>query len=162
MLAALEETLVESEPVDYFMEEAIGRGRLEIRQTYLYERKNNLPEGWQSISRIAYVRRIRLTKTAEHTSDSFYVSDLQTDDAEYMAAGIRSHWGIENKLHYTKDVTMREDRECTANKKAASNLALFRNFAFNILKTKDRSIKYACEIFANYMVRDIYTMLLRT
>lgn len=79
-----------------------------------------------------------------------------------MAAGIRSHWGIENKLHYTKDVTMREDWECTTNKKAASNLALFRNFAFNILKTKDKSIKYACEIFANYNIEDIYSILVIT
>ena len=154
-MAALEQTLVESEPVDYFLEEDISRGRLEIRQTYLYERKENLDQGWKSINRIAYVHRIRLTKQGQHTSDSFYVSDLKTNDAKYMAAGIRSHWGIENKLHYTKDVTMGEDAQCTDNKKAASNLALFRDFAFNILKTTDRSIKYACEVFANYNVRDI-------
>lgn len=79
-----------------------------------------------------------------------------------MAEGIRSHWGIENKLHYTKDVTMREDAESTANKKVASNLALFRDFAFNILKSRQRSIKYVCEIFANYNVREIYSMLRRT
>ena len=148
--------------MDYYQQEAISRGRLEIRQTYLYRRKENLPEGWQSISRIAYVHRICLTKDSERTSDSFYVTDLKTDDARYMAEGIRSHWGIENKLHYTKDVTIREDAGSTANKKAASNLAPFRDFAFNIRKTRQKSIKYACEIFANYNVREIYCILTRT
>jgi len=64
---------------------------------------------------------------------------------------VRSHWYIENKLHYTKDVIMREDKECTANKDAAAKLALLRNFAFNILKNSNKSIKHATEIFANYL-----------
>jgi predicted transposase YbfD/YdcC len=75
---------------------------------------------------------------------------------------VRSHWHIENRLHYTKDVIMREDKECTKNKPAAANLALFRNFAFNILKTKDKSIKQATEIFANYNVNELLKILLRT
>ena len=75
---------------------------------------------------------------------------------------MRSHWGIENKLHYTKDVIMREDKECTQHKNAASNLALFRNFAFNFLKTYNRSIKYATEIFANYNVKELYRIVTRT
>lgn len=162
LLAALEQTVVESEPIDYYRQEKITRGRLEIRETYLYARQDNMAEGWQSISRIAYVRRIFLSKDKEHQTDSFYISDLQTSNAEYIALGIRSHWGIENKLHYTKDVTMREDAECTKHKNAAANLALFRDFAFNILKTKNNSIKYACEILANYNVKDLFCLLVRT
>jgi len=57
---------------------------------------------------------------------------------------------------------MREDALCTKNKTAAANLALFRNFAYNILKTKDKSIKQATEIFANYNVKKLLYILLRT
>jgi predicted transposase YbfD/YdcC len=85
-----------------------------------------------------------------------------TGEAKYIADGIRSHWGIENKLHYTKDVIMREDREATGNQNAASNLALFRDFTFNILKTCNKSIKYASEIFANYNVNELFIVLTRT
>jgi predicted transposase YbfD/YdcC len=87
---------------------------------------------------------------------------LKTDDAEYIADGICSHWGIENKLHYTKDAIMREDVECTKDKQAAANLSLFRDFAFNILKTTNKSIKYASEIFANYNVKELYNISSRT
>jgi len=135
---------------------------LEIRETYLYARQNNLDTGWESIHLIAYVHRNFLSKNKEHKTDSLYVSDLQTTDAKFMSEGIRSHWYIENKLHYTKDVTMREDKECTTNKTAAANLALFRDFAFNILKTKNKSIKQATEIFANYNVKELVNILFRT
>jgi predicted transposase YbfD/YdcC len=159
---ALEQTVISTNPIDYYREEKITRGRLEIRQTWLYERENNLAQGWESIQRIALVERNFLSSVKEHKTDSLYVTDLQTNEAKYMAEGIRSHWGIENKLHYTKDVMMREDRECTAHKNAASNLALFRDFVFNILKTCNKSIKYASEIFANYNVKELYNIIIRT
>jgi predicted transposase YbfD/YdcC len=149
-------------PIDFYKEEEVSRGRLEIRETYLYKRQDNIAQGWESINRIAYVRRIFLSKNKEHKTDSFYISDLETNSAKYLAEGIRSHWGIENKLHYTKDVSMREDDECTKDKQAAANLALFRDFAFNILKTENKSIKYASEIFANYNVKELYNILIRT
>lgn len=151
-----------SEPIAYHREEAINRGRLEIRETYLYAREDNLATGWQSIHTIAFVCRYFLSKKKEHKTESVYITDLKTNDASYIAQGIRSHWYIENKLHYTKDVIMQEDAKCTKNKKAASNLALLRDFAFNILKSKNQSIKQATEIFANYNVKELLYILFRT
>jgi predicted transposase YbfD/YdcC len=135
---------------------------LEIRETGLYSRQDNLDEGWESISLIAYVHRYFLSKRIEHKTESLYVSDLKTTDAGFIAEGIRSHWHIENKLHYTKDVIMREDKECTSNKSAAANLALLRNFAFNILKSKNKPIKQATEIFTICNLNEIISILRRT
>ena len=160
--AALEETILLNEPIGYHKEETLQKGRLEIRETYLYAPINNLAEGWESIRLIAFVCRNFLSKKKEHKTQSLYVSDLQTTDAGYIAGGIPSHWGIENKLHYTKDVILLEDSRCTKNKHAASMLALLRDFAFNILKTKNKSIKQATEIFANYNVKELLLILLRT
>ncbi len=88
---------------------------------------------------------------------------METDEAKYIAEGIRGHWYIENKLHYTKDVSMREDKTSTKDKKAASNLAIFRNIVFNILKNYDKSIKYATEYLANKNLKEvIYIVLGRT
>lgn len=162
LLESVKQTVIESKPVSSYTEEAIVRGRLEIRETFLFSRQDNMAQGWESIRSVAYVKRNFLSKTKEHQTESFYVSDLNTTDAKFIAEGIRSHWGIENKLHYTKDVIMREDAECTKNKKAAPKLTLFRNFAFNILKTKNKSIKYATEIFANYNVKELVEIIIRT
>jgi predicted transposase YbfD/YdcC len=130
------ETVISSNPTAFHREEKIAGGRLEIRETYLYNRPNNLDEGWESIRLIVYVRREFLRGNREHKTDSFYVSDLKTGDAKPVAEVIRSHRHIENKLHYSKDAIMREDAASAANKTAAANFALLRDFTFNILKTK--------------------------
>lgn len=161
-MQGIKQTVKNTKFISSFIEKSTIRGRLEIRETYLYVPENNLAQGWESINCIAYVKRYFLSKTREHQTESYYISDLETFDAKFIASGIRSHWYIENKLHYTKDVIMREDSECTKNKNAAANLALFRNFAFNILKTKNKSIKYACEIFANYNVKELLKIIHRT
>ena len=75
---------------------------------------------------------------------------------------LKAYDHIENKLHYTKDVIMLEDSKCTKNKHAASILALLRDFAFNILKTENKSIKQATEIFANYNVKELLKIIFRT
>jgi hypothetical protein len=57
---------------------------------------------------------------------------------------------------------MREDAECAANRTAAANPALLRNFAFNILISENKSIKQATEIVANYNVNKLFKVLSRT
>lgn len=162
LLAAARQTVENSRAIDSHYQEEKSRGRLEIRETFLYQRQENMVAGWESIKRIVYVRRTFLSKRKLRQTESYYISDLEENKAQYLGEGIRSHWGIENKLHYVKDVVMREDAECTKHKDAASNLALFRDFAFNILKSENRSIKYACEMFENYSVKDLIGKLLRT
>jgi hypothetical protein len=43
-----------------------------------------------------------------------------------------------------------------------ANLALIRDFAFNISKSKNKSVKYAAEVFANHNVKELYYILIRT
>ena len=89
--AAIEETIILREPVSSHREENISRGRLEIRETFLYTRENNLAEGWESVQTIALVCRNFTSKNKEHKTESLYISDLQTTNAKYIAQGIRSH-----------------------------------------------------------------------
>jgi predicted transposase YbfD/YdcC len=63
---------------------------------------------------------------------SFYLSNRPVD-ADVAADAIRQHWGIENKSHYTRDVTMREDAS-----RIRINPGIFarlRSFAYNILRS---------------------------
>ena len=70
-----------------------------------------------------------LWKTSDETS--FYLSNRQID-ANHAALAIRKHWGIENKLHYTRDVTLRED--ASRIRKNPGVFARMRSFAYNILR----------------------------
>ena len=62
---------------------------------------------------------------------SFYLSNRPVD-AKLAADAIRKHWGIENKSHYTRDVTLRED--ASRIRKNPGIFARMRSFAYNILR----------------------------
>ena len=60
-----------------------------------------------------------------------------------LAAAVRSHWAIENSLHWVLDVTFGEDRARSRTGHGPANMATVRHFAFNILKAVNdtRSLK---------------------
>jgi hypothetical protein len=62
---------------------------------------------------------------------SFYLSN-HAIDAIRAANAIRKHWGVENKSHYTRDVTLRED--ASRIRKNPGIFARMRSFAYNILR----------------------------
>ncbi len=53
---------------------------------------------------------------------------------------IRQHWGIENQLHWTLDMTFREDESRIRTEAAPENFAIMRHIALNLIK-KDTSRK---------------------
>jgi predicted transposase YbfD/YdcC len=63
--------------------------------------------------------------------------------AEAFAAAVRSHWAIENNLHWTLDVTFNEDQSRLRAGHGARNMAVVRHFALNLLRQAPdkRSIK---------------------
>jgi predicted transposase YbfD/YdcC len=162
LLAAVKQTVKSQQPIKQHICKEKNRGRKETRISSIFLVQDNIPNGWPSINRIVFVQREFISKDKYHKTDSYYITDLRSNDAAYLAQGIRSHWFIENKLHYVKDVFMKEDLASTKNKVAAPNLAILRDFTFNILKKENKSIKYASEIFANYNVKDLFNVLIRT
>ncbi len=54
--------------------------------------------------------------------------------AEKFAQGIRGHWGIENRLHWVKDVVFQEDNSKIRMSNAPANLSVMKAIAINILR----------------------------
>ena len=68
-----------------------------------------------------------------------YISSLEAPAGKMLEA-VRSHWSIENSLHWTLDVTFRED-QCRIRKNyAPQNMATLRQISHNLLK-KETSLK---------------------
>jgi predicted transposase YbfD/YdcC len=73
----------------------------------------------------------------------FYLYSLPAD-AQNLGLAIRTHWGIENQVHWTLDVTFSEDRCRIRSCHAPRNFALLRRMALNALnleKTLKRSLR---------------------
>ena len=62
------------------------------------------------------------------------------DDPAVLGQAIRTHWPIENALHWVLDVTFREDGSRVRHRRAARNLAVLRKMALNLVG-RDRSTK---------------------
>jgi predicted transposase YbfD/YdcC len=71
-----------------------------------------------------------------------YISSRALSAAAFAEA-VRGHWAIENKLHWVLDVTFNEDRSRLRTGHGATNMAVIRHFALNLVRQVDdkRSIK---------------------
>ena len=119
-------------------ETAAGHGRIEERLCRVAEARSWLAErhpGWAGLNTIVQVTVTRSDKKSGQTSRQtrLYISSLPPDPQALLKAS-RSHWSIENNLHWQLDVTFREDACRTRKDHAPLNLAIIRHAAFNILK----------------------------
>jgi predicted transposase YbfD/YdcC len=84
----------------------------------------------QSVVRIESTRRIGDTVS---TDTRHYLSSLPAD-AALLQRIIRSHWGIENRLHWVLDLAFHEDSSRVRADHAPENLAIIRHIALNLLR----------------------------
>ncbi|MDD2468718.1 MAG: ISAs1 family transposase [Desulfobulbus sp.] len=140
-----------SETFDFYQMENKGHGRHEIRSYYTTDAAE-LPmlSQWKGLRTIGVVVSERTEKNKKSTECRYYISS-QENKAELFAKAVRSHWGIENSLHYVLDVTFRED-ECRIRKgDAPENFAVLRHIARNLLQRektkmsiKQKQFRAAC------------------
>lgn len=119
-------------------------------------------QGWEGIALVGKLERkgIRLTKrTVGSVNETMYFitsrESLTPIEAYYF---LRHHWHIENKLHWQKDVTWKEDRQRTKTGNAPSILSYLRSLALTCIRKKYASITKAIEIFTE-KPRTYFTLL---
>src|SRR5574337_148625 len=120
-------------------------GRFEVRQCWLITRAdylNALGErpAWDNLNAIAMIRSERkVGDEPAGVTTRYYISSL-TGDAQRVLAAVRSHWGIENQLHWSLDVTFHEDLSRIRKGDGPQNFAVLRHIALNLLK-QEKSAK---------------------
>jgi len=115
-----------------------SHGRMERREHWVIEVPAHLQRAaapWVGLKTVAMVRRTRQVGDNISTQDSYYLSSLSLDaGAQTLAKAVRSHWAVENELHWSLDVGFRED-DCQVRKdNAPANLACIRRMALTQLK----------------------------
>ena len=109
-------------------------GRIEIRRYWTMGNVEYLLDSdkWKGLKSIGMVESQR-TIDGETTWEIRYYLNSFPSNAEVFAHAVRSHWGIENSLHWRLDIGFRED-ECRIRKdNSPENLALLRHLALNLL-----------------------------
>lgn len=86
-------------------------------------------------AQVIQLRRTRTIKGRKHVEVVYLVCSLPMTDAqpETIAAWIRGHWGIENRLHWVRDVTFDEDRHQLRTANGPEIMAALRNLAISLI-----------------------------
>lgn len=117
---------------DSFDDICKGHGRIEKRQISTAYLDLKLP-GWLSVKTVIRVESERQLKYKTEFSTRYYISDL-TESAFGFYQRIRGYWGVENKVHYVRDVTQGEDKSRIRTKPLPQILAIARNLALNLYR----------------------------
>ena len=114
-----------------------GHGREEHRTYYVCDVPENLPDSsrWKGLTQIgmAISETVRDGKPCD---DVRYFILSQKTTARRFGTLIRSHWGIENSLHWQLDMSFNEDQNRTRKDHAAANLAVLRRMGLSLLKNE--------------------------
>jgi predicted transposase YbfD/YdcC len=90
---------------------------------------------WVGVQRIIKVERTGLRQRKPFEEKVFYISSL-TENAAEFAHRIRAHWQVENRLHWVKDVVLKEDESPLCGGYALINFGILRTIAMNVFRTE--------------------------
>jgi predicted transposase YbfD/YdcC len=118
-----------------------GHGRVERRTLATTPWLNEYLTRWPGVQQVFRLERERKAKGKVTTEVVYGITSLSSlaADAGALLGYSRRHWGIENGLHYTRDVTFGEDRCRVRRGQAPRVLASLRSAAVYLLRNADHS-----------------------
>lgn len=143
----LEKSQYQAYAFDYHKTVNKNHGRLEIRECWTISDVEILRhlrgfENWKNLSTVSRIRAQRQIGEEKSCEDRYHIASII--GAKRVLGAVRSHWGIENELHWTLDIAFDEDRCRVRKDNGPENFAILRHIALNLLKqeqTCKRGIK---------------------
>jgi predicted transposase YbfD/YdcC len=144
---------------DYHEHTEHGHGRVETRRAWISADLDAelRAAAWPGLQSIGLVEATRTVGEKTSVEQRFYLSSLPPQAGEFAQA-VRKHWRIENQLHWTLDVTFREDQSRLRTGYGAENFAVLRHIALNLLRQEPsaKSLprkRLACALNPDYLLK---------
>ena len=147
LFADLEDSQYKAYQFDYEKTVNKDHGRIEVRECWTISDPEVLPHlrgfaNWKNLAAVSRIRAQRWIGEEKTCEDRYHIASIP--GAKRILGAVRSHWGIENELHWTLDLAFDEDRCRVRKDHGPENFALLRHIALNLLKqekTCKRGIK---------------------
>lgn len=131
-------------PHSYHKETENKHGRYDCRQCWVLEAPDTLhrAEQWKGLKSIGMVQRESTIGDKTTVETRYFIGSIPAE-AKVFSNAVRSHWGVENNLHWCLDVTFREDDSRIRTGHAPACMSTFRHICLNLLQkeTSKLSIK---------------------
>ncbi len=158
LLAQLKTKAEHQKPHERFVDIEKTRGRTTCRIVNVFTDKDGIDKDWVGLQCLIQVERIGLRSGKLYQQTSYYISSLATR-ATTFADGIRQHWGIENRLHWVKDVVFGEDAAPFSNYNAAINWSFIRTIAINVARMSGYNSLTKAERFLAHGIDKLFSLL---
>jgi predicted transposase YbfD/YdcC len=135
-----------------------SHGRQVRRRVWVYPAPPHLRKHWSSLQSLIYVER-EGWRNDQHCFESFgYISDLSGNASQFLDP-IRLHWGIENRLHWVRDVLFQEDMGLRRGGHAPTIWAIMHCFIMSTVRRLGyRTIPQGRRVLAN-QVQQVFDIL---
>jgi predicted transposase YbfD/YdcC len=122
------------------------------RQVSVYDAPESLRTQWAGLKRLIRVERWGIRDGKPFHEQIGYISDLEVEAAEFLPH-IQQHWSIENRLHWVRDVTFKEDHARPGGH-APVNWAILNCFLITIVRQLGyRTVPQGARALANQVKR---------
>jgi len=121
-----------------------GHGRIEIRSSKVttdIDWVRKMHPKWKDLNSIIEIESTRIIKDETTVEKRYYISSLKSSAAEILNA-TRSHWGIENSLHWVLDVSFNDDDSKVKKGNAPQNMTIVKKTALNLMRIVKRDPTY--------------------
>lgn len=122
-----------SPPCSRITQTETGHGRTIQRTVSTFDLADSLKPRWAGAQQAVHVHYVGQRHGKSYEENLYYLTSLNWDATALMAR-IRAHWGIENRLHWVKDVVLQEDAASIAQSAPASLMAILRNLAVSLFR----------------------------
>jgi predicted transposase YbfD/YdcC len=137
LFADLEDSQYKAYQFDYDKTVNKNHGRIEIRECWTISDPEILQHlrgfaNWKKLLTVSRIRSQRWIGEDKSCEDRYHIASIT--GAKRVLRTVRSHWGIENELHWVLDIAFDEDRCRVRKDHGPENFALLRHIALNLLK----------------------------
>lgn len=129
----IQQVSTQKAPVNRYITREKKRDRLTTRTIEVFQNLAGINPQWPGIQSLIRVERVGTRGDKLYHETSYYISS-RICTAQEFSSRIRGHWGIENRLHWVKDVVFHEDSSTIFIGHAPPNLSLIRAIAINLLR----------------------------
>jgi predicted transposase YbfD/YdcC len=126
-------TATHSNPISRYTETEKTRNRVTNRTVTVFNDVNGIDQAWVGLQSLIKVEKSGTRAGKPYHQIVYYISSLTCSAVEF-AHGIRGHWGIENRLHWVKDMVFDEDRSRIRKGNASANRSIILALTMNILR----------------------------
>lgn len=136
-------------PASRVVQTQYGHGRQLQRTISVFTIAPAIQQQWPGAQQAMHVHLVGQRQGKPYEINLYYLTSLNHAAAQ-LSARAQAHWGIENRLHWVKDVVLQEDHASIRQAAPASLMAILRNLAVSLFRRHGYpSIVAAIDLLSN-------------